>query len=170
MKVILSIIKNMKIDINIYNQNIETMKKQYNSYLSIEPDIIMFNYFDKDQRIKNLFIYHNFEIVSYKFGKMFNEENKILSDGIINNGKNFINLPFYINQKDIWIDGYLNNENILIHEYYFIYEQRIDSNNHINFICKSTGLKNYLNSLNFINNSIQIIKDNRIIGNIFKIY
>ena len=170
MKVILSIIKNMTIDINIFNQNIETMKKQYNSYINFEPDKIIFNYFDQDQKPKNLIIYNNFEIISFKFGKMFNEENKIISEGIINNGKIFINLPFHINQKDIWIAGYLNNDNILIHEYYFIYERRIDSNNHINFICKSIGLRNYLNSVSFLKNSVQIIKDNKVIGHIFKIY
>ena len=159
MRVILTIIKNMKNDINIYNQNRAISKKQYNSFLNFEPDKIYYNYYDNEHKPQYLTTYQNFEIVSFKFGKMFNEVNKILTDGIINNGKLIINLPNFLNNKDIWIVGKLNTENIFIYEYFLIYGQKKDSNNHINFICNYIGINNYLNGINFINNSKSIVNE-----------
>ena len=168
MKVILSLIKNMKYDINIYNQSMEYIKKQYNSYLSFEPDRISNNYFDKENKLQYLNTYINFEIVNFRFGKLFNEPNKELHDVIINNGVIIINLPFNLNNKEIWMMGCLNAQNIFVAEYYFIYEQKIFAHNHINYICKMVDLKNYLKKLNFINNSTVIINESKIIGTVIR--
>ena len=159
MRAILTIIKKMKNDMNIYNKNRVISKKQYNSFLNFEPDKIYFNYYDSEKKPQYLTTYQNFEIVCFKFGKMFNEVNKILTDGIINNGKLIINLPNFLNDKDIWIIGKLNTENVFIYEYFLIYEQKKDSNNHINFICNYIGINNYLNGLNFISNTKPIVNE-----------
>ena len=68
-------------------------------------------------------------------------------------------MPNFLNNKDVWIVGKLNTENIFIYEYFLIYGQKKDSNNHINFICNYIGINNYLNGINFINNSKSIVNE-----------
>ena len=172
MRFIFLILKNMKNDINnLFNENIKLIKNNYSSYLSVEPDKKKIIYFDQGQNSQNLTIYNNFEIISSKLGKMLNDVNKILVDGIINNGKMIINLPYNLNNKDIWIIGNLNYGNIFIPEYILVYNLKNYSKNYLINTCKSMGVEIFLNKYKLINNSQPIIDeiDNfKNVGTIFK--
>ena len=172
MRIIFSILKNMeRSSIKEFNEIIEDLKKQYTSYVNFEPEKKNINYVDNERKHQVFSTYHNFEILSSNVGRMFNEMNKILSDGIINNGKILINLPYNLNNKNIWIVGNINNENIFNAEYYFIYNKKNYADKHINYIFKYMGLDHYLNKLKIINDTQFIINDNdnfKIIGTIIK--
>ena len=172
MRIIFSILKNMeRSSIKEFNEIIEDLKKQYTSYVNFEPEKKIINYVDNERKHQVFSTYHNFEILSSNVGRMFNEMNKILSDGIINNGKILINLPYNLNNKNIWIVGNINNENIFNVEYYFIYNKKNYADKHINYIFKYMGLDHYLNKLKIVNDTQFIINDNdnfKIIGTIIK--
>lgn len=170
MRIIFLAIKNMNYDFNkLFNEQNELIKKQYNSYISPEPEKLKVNYFNNIQQSQSLTIYKNFEIVNSEFGKTLNESNKVLCNGIINNGKIAINLPFSLNNKDTWIIGILSNENTFITQYFLIYDMKNDANNHIQYVCKYIGLGNYLSKFKLINNSQLIINEKQnIIGLIVK--
>jgi hypothetical protein len=132
MRIIFLAIKSMKYDFNkIFNEKNELIKNQYSSYLSVEPEKIKINYFNNYQQSENLTTYKNFEIVNSEFGKILNDNNKILCNGIINNGKIAINLPFSLNNKETWIVGILNNEYTFVTQYFLIYNMKNYSNSHI---------------------------------------
>jgi hypothetical protein len=170
MRIIFLAIKSMKYDFNkIFNEKNELIKNQYYSYLSVEPEKIKINYFNNNQQSQNLTTYQNFEIVNSEFGKILNDNNKVLCNGIINNGKIAINLPFNLNNKDTWIVGILNNEYTFITQYFLIYNMKNYSNSHIQYVCKYIGLDNYLSKFKLINNSQLIINEKQnIIGIIVK--
>jgi len=170
MRIIFLAIKNMKYDFNqILNEKNELIKNQYSSYINVEPEKIKINYFNSSQQSQSLTTYKNFEIVNSEFVKTLNDNNKILCNGIINNGKIAINLPFSLNNKDTWIVGILSNENTFITQYFLIYDMKNYANNHIQYVCKYIGLDNYLSKFKLINNSQLIINEKQnIIGVIVK--
>jgi hypothetical protein len=155
---------NLKRSESILNNLIPSLKRY---------ELVFINYTDIEQKQQQLFtVYHNYEIVSSKIGKTFKELNKVLTNGIINDGKIIINFPYSLNNnKDIWVICNIINENIFIPEYYFIYNQKKNSLNHINYIFKYIGLQHYLNKLVLINNTIPIMNETdnfKIIGTIVK--
>ena len=170
MRIIFLAIKNMEYDFNrIFNEKNELIKNQYNSYLSVEPEKIKINYFNNNQQSQSLTTYKNFEIINSEFGKTLNDNNKILCNGIINNGKIAINLPFSLNNKDTWIVGILNNDNTFVTQYFLIYNMKNDAYSHIQYVCKYIGLDNYLSKFKLIDNSQLIINEKQnIIGIIVK--
>jgi hypothetical protein len=170
MRIIFLAIKNMEYDFNrIFNEKNELIKNQYNSYLSVEPEKIKINYFNNNQQSQSLTTYKNFEIINSEFSKTLNDNNKILCNGIINNGKIAINLPFNLNNKDTWIVGILNNDNTFVTQYFLIYNMKNDAYSHIQYVCKYIGLDNYLSKFKLIDNSQLIINEKQnIIGIIVK--
>ena len=154
---------------DILNNLLKRNKKIFNfNNTDIEPEIITIqytNYIDNEKI--NLMIYNNFEIISKKYLELIldnlNQFNNLLSECIINNEKIIINLPNFLNNRNIFISiiGFLD-ENIFKQEYYLIYHNKSKRKIHIEFILKD--LKKFLN-----NTSEKIIFNNEIIGSIMKV-
>jgi hypothetical protein len=94
-------------------------------------------------------IYNNFEIIPKKYLELIldnlNQFNNLLSGCIINNEKIIINLPNFLNNRNIFISiiGFLD-ENIFKQEFYLIYHNKSKRKIHIESILKD--LKKFLNN------------------------
>jgi len=166
-------IKNLSNDIiKYFTDNKEIKNKFEKEYM--EPDIIPINDYKTG---KSYYIYDKFYLlerekaqdlingiyISYGFGMIgkYSDEINYLKC-IINEGKIIIQYPQNFNGNDntkyISAIGELNYENQFLSEYVLIYEDYASQNNHINSIKRN--INKYLTSLQFFQNSAQIIKNN----------
>jgi len=115
-------------------------------------------------------IYNNFGIIDKKILELFigNYKNdNLLAKYIINNDYIIINLPNYLNKKYISLIGSLDYDKNISIEYFLIFNNDNDRKNYIEIIFNQ--LNNYLNNINFINNSSPILDSNsQNINNIIK--
>ena len=154
------------------NKKFNKIKIKYD--YEFEPSFIPLNYFDylEGEQNDSLMIYNDFEIIDKNILNLFIQDtiicNKSLAKCIFNNGKIIINLPNNLSNKIISLIGILEPYyNYFIVEYILVYNNENNRNKHIQEII--SNLDEYLNTLNFLNNSLEISNINsEIIGTIIK--
>ena len=154
-----------------YSNNKKKNKSQFNT--SVEPLMIIINYFDNiNQKINSLYIYNNFEIINKEIIKSLidiSEDKCFLCECFFEKGKIIINIPKNLNNKIISIIGSLDNcyHNFIL-EYILIYNNEKNRTKHFKDILGN--LDNYLKNLQLYNNNapITIGENYDIIGTIIK--
>ena len=138
------------------------------------PNVIIIDYYDNSMLKQNIMIYNNFEILNKSIVELFNKQNKGFYNNfseiiIIKENKLIINFKKSNDSNDQFTSliGSLKN-NIFESEYLLIYNDEEERKQHINNICNN--LNDYINKLNFYENSAPLTTDDyRILGVFIKL-